>query len=79
MSWKIPAAAKVSVCRHSLAWSQACLPGQLPQAYPRGWLCTGPLRGTLGLLWVPGARGCRGDRFWSVEDYVVKRAHFIGG
>lgn len=79
VSWKIPAAAKVSVCRHSLAWSQACLSGQLPPAYPRGWLCTGALRGTPGLLWVPGTRGCRGNQFWSVGDYVVQLAHFIDG
>ena len=56
VSWKIAAAAKVSVCRHSLAWSQACLPGQLSLAYPRGQLCTGALGGTPGLFWVPGAR-----------------------
>lgn len=29
VSWKIPAAAKVSVCRHSLACSQACFRAQL--------------------------------------------------
>lgn len=69
VSWKIPAAAKVSVCRHSLAWSQACLPGQLPPAYPRGWLCTGALKGSPGLL-VLEARGCRGNQLWSVGDYM---------
>lgn len=34
MSWKIPAAAKVSVCRHSLDCSQACLRAQLLWAIP---------------------------------------------
>lgn len=34
VSWKIPAAAKVSVCRHSLAYSQACLRAQLIWTIP---------------------------------------------
>lgn len=75
MSWKIPAAAKVSVCRHSLAWSQACLPGQLPPAYPRGWLCMGTLGGTPELLWVLGA--CRAYQSWRAQDYIVQPTHFM--
>lgn len=47
MSWKIPAAAKVSVCRHSLACSQACLRAQLLWATPPPRLALS--RGLIGL------------------------------
>lgn len=73
MSWKIPAAAKVSVCRHSLACSQACLRAQLLWAIPpQAGFVQGPHRSRAEI----SSKVLRRGSCCSVGLWVVQLAHF---
>lgn len=67
MSWKIPAAAKVSVCRHSLAWSQDCLSlASSLQPIPEAGFAQGPSKAPQGCSGCmgPGAAGAINSGVW---------------